>query len=507
MNQKTATFKKVFVYVLGAISGAALTFSAQSFAQNQKDSIPVQDIRTMAEVYAQIKANYYQETKDDKLLNDAIKGMVAGLDPHSDYMTPKDFKDLNEDTSGEFGGLGMEIGKQDNYIKVISPIEDTPAERAGIKSGDLIVKIDGDSTSGMSTTRAVKKMRGKPGTKITLTLSRKDVNQPIVVTLTRAIIKTKSIRSKLLEPGYAYIRITQFQERTLNDLIANIKQLEAENKAPLQGVVVDLRDDPGGLLNQAVGVSAVFLPKNSTVVSTKGRDGRETMNLKATLQDYLPGKSSDPLSTLPPEIKTIPIVILVNSGTASASEIVSGALQDHKRAVVMGIQSFGKGSVQTVLPLSNGGGVKITTALYYTPNGRSIQAQGIVPDIEVKPKKAGFEIREADLGGHLSNPLGGSEIKGSEDTPAAEAASAASAPDVNHTDSKQDAKSPKENKKDEKDEPEYNPREPDPVKDKQLGEALKLIKDPQQWQKSLGLAAQKPAPKKDKDTNEDDSED
>ena len=468
----------------------------QSYANGEKTSLPVQDIRTMAEVYGQIKANYYQETKDDKLVQDAIKGMVAGLDPHSDYMNPKDFTDLKENTSGEFGGLGMEIGAEDGFIKVIAPIEDTPAERAGVKSGDLIAKINDTSTRGMSTTEAVKMMRGKPGTSITLTLSRKDSNQPIVVKITRAVIKVKSVRHTLLEPGYGYIRVTQFQEPTVASLAESARQLTRENKAPLKGLILDLRDDPGGLLNGAVGVSAAFLPAEVKVVSTKGRDGKQGMNLKATPEDYLMGSGAkDPLKDLPPELKTIPLTVLINSGSASASEIVAGALQDHKRAVIVGTQSFGKGSVQTVLPLSNGGGVKLTTALYYTPNDRSIQAQGIVPDVEVKDKTRSFETREADLTGHLSNPNGGTEIKGALPDAASQTEDAQS--DKANADKADAAKTAKEEAEDI-----ISRRKPNPAKDPQLGKALALVKAPAEWQQSLGLAAKKPAPVKEKKAEE-----
>ena len=480
------TIKKIAIYTLGALSGALLTLSVQSYANGQKEVLPVQSLRTMAEVYGQIKANYVDNKNDDQILEGALKGMVSNLDPHSEYLTVKDYADLQESTTGEFGGLGMEIGAEEGFIKVVSPIEDTPAERAGVKSGDYIVKINDESTRGMTSTEAVKKMRGKPGTKITLTLSRKDASQPIVVHLTRAIIKVKSVRYKLLEPGYGYVRITQFQERTVPTLVEAIDALHQENKAPLKGLVLDLRDDPGGLLNGAVGVSAVFLQPGAKVVSTKGRDKAEGMDLKAVPQDYLMSSGSDPLSTLPAEIKTIPITILINSGTASASEIVSGALQDHKRAVVVGTQSFGKGSVQTVMPLSNGAAMKITTALYYTPNDRSIQAQGIVPDVEVLDKKRLYESREADLAGHISNPFGGKETKG-EIITQDQNSQAASTP----TNAAPDKSTSSKNADNEDDW--LSRRDPNPAKDEQLKTALDLVKNPTKWQQSLGLAAKKPA--------------
>ena len=408
-------FKKIALYTLGAISGVAASLAVQGFAaeKDKRDNevLPVQSIRTMAEVYGQIKANYYQDKPDADLFEGAMKGMVADLDPHSEYMDKKGYAEMKESTSGEFGGLGMEIGQEDGFVKVIAPIEDTPAERAGVKSGDFIVKIDNVSTRGMTVSEAVKKMRGKPGTKITLTLSRKNADKPVIVNLTRAIIKVKSVRHHLLEPDYGYIRVSQFQERTVEGVNSAAKELVKENKGkPLKGLVLDLRDDPGGLLNGAVGVSAAFLPSEAVVVSTKGRDGKEGMVLKAVPEDYILSMGIDPLAGIPAELKTIPMTVLVNSGSASASEIVAGALQDHKRAVIVGTQSFGKGSVQTLIPLSNGSAVKLTTALYYTPNDRSIQAQGIVPDVEVKDKERTFESREADLVGHIGNPLGGEDV-------------------------------------------------------------------------------------------------
>ncbi|MDO5356518.1 MAG: S41 family peptidase [Conchiformibius sp.] len=488
---KHHTLKKIALYAAGAVSGIALSVSVQSLAaeKEKKDGLPVQSLRTMAEVYGQIKANYVTAESDDKLLENAVKGMVSGLDPHSEYLNKKGYSELRESTSGEFGGLGMEIGSEDGFIKVIAPIEDTPAERAGVRSGDLIVKINSESTRGMSTTDAVKKMRGKPGTKITLTLSRKDSTKPIVVNLTRAIIKVKSVRHHLLENGYGYIRISQFQTRTVAALAEAVAALTDENKAPLKGLVVDLRDDPGGLLDAAVGVSAAFLQPNAVVVSTKGRDNKPSMLLKATPEDYIMKAGPDPLAGLPESMKNIPITVLINSGSASASEIVAGALQDHKRAVIVGTRSFGKGSVQSVIPLSNEGAVKITTALYYTPNDRSIQATGIVPDVEVVDKNRTFESREADLSGHIGNPLGNDEVKGGLlEHAASEAAKA-------------DDEDKKKDKKD--DEDLSSRRKPNPEKDDQLRKALDLIKNPAQWKKSLGLAAKKPLPKKeDKKENE-----
>ena len=504
-------FKKAALYTFGAFSGVILTLSIQGYANEKSEPLPVQSLHTMAEVYGQIKANYVENKTDDAILEGAMKGMVSNLDPHSEYLTVKDYSDLQESTTGEFGGLGMEISSEDGLIKIVAPIEDTPAERAGIKSGDYIVKIDNESTRNMTATEAVKKMRGKPGTSITLTLARKDETQPIVVRLTRAIIKVKSVRSKLLEPGYGYVRIMQFQEHTVSLLADAIRDLEKENKQPLKGLVLDLRDDPGGLLNSAVGVSAVFLKPGVKVVSTKSRDKKEGMILKAIPKDYVV-RGNDPLINMPEEIKNIPITVLVNSGTASASEIVSGALQDYKRAVIVGTQSFGKGSVQTVIPLSNGGAVKLTTALYYTPNDRSIQAQGIVPDVEVKDENRKFESREANLGGHLSNPLGGKEVKGELTGSQKKTAAPAQATDsksVNQNsenatdrDGAKDTKTSNiSNNKDSKkkdNEDWLEKRVPNPAKDVQLKAALDLVKDPVKWNQSLGLAAKKPVKTDDK---------
>ncbi|MBR5940089.1 MAG: S41 family peptidase, partial [Neisseriaceae bacterium] len=409
-----------------------------------------------------------------------VKGMVSGLDPHSEYLTPKDFEDLKEHTSGEFGGLGMEIGKKNDSIVVIAPIEDTPADRAGVKSGDYIIKINDESTRGMSTAAAVKRMRGKPGTAIDLTLSRKDSSTPIQVHIVRAMIKVKSVRSKLLEDGYGYVKVSNFQERTTEDLVSHINELYKKNNGQLKGLVLDLRDDPGGLLTQAVGVSAVFLPQGKTVVSTRGRDGRNSVSYKAEKKDYMPAKrniaGTDPLAKLPAGIKEVPLTVLINSGSASASEIVAGALQDHKRAVMVGVQSFGKGSVQTVIPLSNGSGVKLTVSLYYTPNDRSIQAHGIVPDVEIKSEDDAYQMREADLSGHLDNPFGDKETKGKIDKDAA-------------AKKKETAEKAKTKSEDEKFDDMISRRDANPDKDEQLKKALELLKNPAEYQHNIGLAA------------------
>ena len=341
-------------------------------------------------------------------MTEAINGMLTGLDPHSTYLDAEGFKDLQVGTQGEFGGLGIEVGMEDGFVKVVSPIEDTPAFKAGVQPGDLIVKLDETPVKGMTLNDAVKRMRGKPGSPIKLTISRKGVDKPIVLTLTRAVIKIRSVKSTLLENGYGYVRVTQFQEHTGDLLVQALDKLYKDNKAPLRGLVLDLRNDPGGLLNGAVAVSAAFLKPDSLVVYTEGRTEDARMRLTASREHYLRPMQMDYLKSLPPDVKTVPMVVLVNSGSASASEIVAGALQDHKRAVVMGTRTFGKGSVQTILPLGNGTAIKLTTARYYTPGGRSIQAKGIEPDIVVEdpnmPSEAdGINIREADLDRHLRN--------------------------------------------------------------------------------------------------------
>lgn len=444
----------------GAVLGAVLTMSVSAVAEREASApLPLNELRTFAEVFGRIKQDYVEPVEDKKLINEAINGMLTGLDPHSAYLDPEAYKELREGTQGEFGGLGIEIGSEDGFIKVIAPIEDTPAFRAGLKSGDLIVKIDETSARGLSTTDAVKKMRGKPGTKIALTIARKSENRTFTVQITRAIIKTKSVRWKLLEPDYGYVRVAQFQEHTVENLVDALVAVSKDNKKPLKGLIIDLRDDPGGLLNAAVGVSAAFLPKDALVVYTEGRAPDAKMRLTASVQNYS-RKGEDPLNRLPAEMRDIPLVVLVNAGTASASEIVAGALQDHKRAVVVGVQTFGKGSVQSILPLGSAGGIKLTTARYFTPNGRSIQAKGIEPDVVVEEQitqkaaasaQTPLRLREADLEHHLSNPSDKSTPKSV--TPL----------------------TPVEQKED-KPESTVNPRDPNPKTDNQLGQALNILK-------------------------------
>ena len=403
--------EKAGLVSLGLVAGVSVSlhFAAMADKETLSTPLPIEELRAFSEVFGRIKSDYVEPVTDKKLINEAINGMLSGLDPHSAYLDSEAFKELQVGTQGEFGGLGIEVSMEDGLVKVVSPIEDTPAYHAGIKSGDLIVKLDDTLVKGLTLNDAVKHMRGKPGSKIILTIIRKDEPKPLTITLVRAIIKVQSVKSKLLESGYGFIRITQFQEHTGENLATALETIIKQNQGPLKGLVLDLRNDPGGLLTGAVGVSAAFLAKDALVVYTEGRTEDAKMRLTASPDNYLRGNGkSDYLKNLPDSVKSVPLVVLVNGGSASASEIVAGALQDHKRAVIMGTQTFGKGSVQTVLPLGNNTAIKLTTARYYTPGGRSIQAKGIVPDILVEdPSTAGqdstFRLREADLNKHLVN--------------------------------------------------------------------------------------------------------
>jgi carboxyl-terminal processing protease len=413
---------------IGVLLGVliSLNFSAVAQKDGPPPPLPIEELRAFTEVFGRVKSDYVEPVEDKKLITEAINGMLTGLDPHSAYLDQEAFKELQVGTQGEFGGLGIEVGMEDGFVKVVSPIDDSPASRAGLKPGDLIVKLDEASVKGMTLNDAVKRMRGKPNTQITLTIVRKGEQKPIVVTLTRAVIKIQSVKSKLLEPGYAYFRVTQFQEHTGETLAKAINTLFKQNHGQMKGIVLDLRNDPGGLLNGAVAVSAAFLKPKALVVYTDGRTEDSKMRLTATPDDYLRGRAKDDyIRSLPPEIKTVPMVVLVNGGSASASEIVAGALQDHKRAVIMGQQSFGKGSVQTILPLGNNTAIKLTTARYYTPNGRSIQAKGITPDIPLddgsSDKTAGFSLKEADLTKHLTDQTDNSTPPVEKPAPAATA--------------------------------------------------------------------------------------
>jgi len=371
-------------------------------------ALPIEELRAFTEVFGRIKSDYVEPVDDKKLISQAIAGMLAGLDPHSSYLDKEAYREMQVGTRGEFGGLGIEVGMEDGLVKVVSPIDDSPASRAGIKAGDLIMKLDDKFVKGMSLNDAVKQMRGKPDTPIMLTIARKGETKPLVFTLKRAVIKIQSVKATLLEPGYAYFRVTQFQGPTGEALANAIQTVFKENQGPMKGIVLDLRNDPGGLLSGAVAVSAAFLPKNDLVVYTDGRTEDAKMRLTASPENYLQRTGRpDYLAKLPPEVKDVPMVVLVNGGSASASEIVAGALQDHQRAVIMGTQTFGKASVQTVLPLGNGTAIKLTTARYYTPNGRSIQAKGIVPDITLddgaRTDMVALKMRESDLSKHLAN--------------------------------------------------------------------------------------------------------
>jgi len=407
MGSKIKNFSLI---ALGVIAGVGVSMQFDAIAQKTAPApLPLEQLRQLSDVFGLIKSDYVEQIDDKKLLTEAISGMVASLDPHSAYLDKKAYKELREGTAGKFVGLGIEVGMEDGYVKIISPIEDSPAYRAGLKAGDLITRLDSTPVKGLSLDDAVKKMRGEPNTKITLTIARKDEDKPLVVTIMRQEIRVQSVKSKVIEPGYAWLRVTQFQERTVDDLATKIAAIYAQ-EPNLKGLVFDLRNDPGGVLPGAIGVAAAFLPDGSPVVSTNGQLPTSKATFYAKREYYANSPGDDPLSKLPEAIKKVPMVVLVNAGSASASEIVAGALQDYKRAVVMGTQSFGKGSVQSVisLPPDKLTAVKITTARYYTPNGRSIQAKGIVPDVMVDEYSDGdglngFRLREADLTKHLTN--------------------------------------------------------------------------------------------------------
>ncbi len=392
----------------GVVLGATLVFGQMVFADKTetRPDLPLEELRTFSEIFGRIKNSYVEPVEDKELLQNAIEGMLSGLDPHSTYLDYDDFKDLREGTSGEFGGLGIEVTMEDGFVKVVAPIDDTPAARGGIQAGDLIIRLDDTPVKGLSLGEAVDIMRGKPDTKLLLTIIRNGEDKPLKVELTRAIIKVKSVKQKMLEPGYGYVRISTFQQRTADSMKEAISALKKENDGALEGLVLDLRNNPGGLLDAAVDISDAFITKGK-IVYTEGRikDAAQEFNAKPT--DILKGA---------------PLVVLVNGGSASASEIVAGALQDHKRAVIIGTKTFGKGSVQTVMPLSDSTAVKMTTARYFTPSGRSIQAEGIVPDIEIENVKVSAlesdnftPLREQDLSGHLENGNGKSEPEATDD--------------------------------------------------------------------------------------------
>lgn len=394
-----ANTRTLLVLIIGLTLGIMLAIGQGVLAEKEKEqndtaSLPLDELRTFTEIFARIKKDYVEPVSDKELLENAIRGMLSGLDPHSSYLDPDSFKDLQVGTTGEFGGLGIEVGMEDGFVKVISPIDDTPAQRAGVEAGDLVIRLNEKPVKGMTLRDAVKIMRGKVGTDITLTIIREGEERPLKITITRDIIKVKSVRQRSLEDGFGYLRISQFQSHTGANLADAIDKLKEENGGSLKGVVLDLRNNPGGVLNAAVDVTDAFID-NGLIVYTKGRIRDSELKFNATSRTLLDGA---------------PLVVLVNGGSASASEIVAGALQDHKRAIIVGTPTFGKGSVQTILPLNNNTALKLTTARYYTPSGRSIQAEGIKPDIVLEPVKittlehaGNNRLKEADLAGHLEN--------------------------------------------------------------------------------------------------------
>lgn len=391
---------------VGALAGALTTMQLQAFAQRSVSTLPYEELQQLAAVFGMVKSDYVEAVDEKKLINDAISGMVSGLDPHSQYFDKKTLKEFRESTTGRFVGVGIEIGMEDGLVKVVSPIEGSPAFRAGLKAGDLITKIDDTAVKGLTMDQAVKRMRGEPSTKVDLTIFRKAESRTFPVSITREEIRVQSVRAKMVEPGYGWLRVSQFQDRTVDDFVRRLEELFKQDPN-MKGLVLDLRNDPGGLLEGAVAISAAFLPADAVVVSTNGQLQESKSVFKAAPEYYQRRSSGDPLRRLPEAVKRVPLIVLVNEGSASASEIVAGALQDHKRAVVMGAQTFGKGSVQTVRPVSPETALKITTARYYTPSGRSIQARGIVPDVLLDETADGnvfaaLRMREADLEKHLA---------------------------------------------------------------------------------------------------------
>ena len=462
--------KQAGLLCAGLLGGVLISLQFSAMAEKEvRTKLPIEELRTFAEVFNAIKQGYVEPIDDKKLITHAISGMLSNLDPHSTYLDVDAFKDLQVGTQGEFGGLGIEVGMEDGLVKVVSPIEDTPADRAGVKPGDLIFKLDDTLVKGMTLSDAVKRMRGKPKTQIKLSILRKGETKPIEITLTREVIKVQSVKSKLVEEGYGYLRVASFQENTAPMVVKHLNDLYKPGQ--LKGLVLDLRNDPGGLLNSAVGVSAAFLPAKTLITSTDGRTPDAKHLYYAAPEDYLRGSREDFLKALPEEARKVPMVVLINAGSASASEIVADALQDHKRAVVMGTTSFGKGSVQTILPLPGNTAIKLTTARYFTPSGRSIQAKGIVPDIVVEESANGSSatrLREADLDHHLEN------------NKEKDAASPAAKPQVKAP-AKPQNKMPSKDESDDASEPPS--RELASKKDYQLNQALNLLKGLQIMQK------------------------
>jgi len=434
------------IFILGLALGVGITVYSSVFAGNDKksaaSSLPLEELRAFTEVFGRVKSDYVESVNDKDLLEYAIRGMLSGLDPHSSYLNREEFREMRIGTDGKFGGLGIEVTMENGFVKVIAPIDDTPAQRAGVQSGDVIVRLDDTPVKGMTLNEAVKIMRGKPGTHIILTIVREGEEGPIKIKIKRDIIRIKSVRGRTLEPGYGYIRISQFQSATGTSMRKKLTELKKENGGQLKGLVLDLRNNPGGVLNASVSVADAFVTKGK-IVYTEGRVKDSLLTFNASPNDLLKGS---------------PIVVLVNGGSASASEIVAGALQDHNRAIIMGTKTFGKGSVQTIMPMNNGAALKITTARYFTPSGRSIQAEGIEPDIKVEQLKVSKveeskvqRLREADLRDHLENGNGKEKKK----------------------DKKSDKKSSTENGKDK----DKNSDKKDSQKDDyQLNEALNLLK-------------------------------
>ena len=404
--------KTGLILTFGFITGVTLTLTQGVMAERTDSetqlTLPLAQLQNFTNIFAKIKSDYVEKVDDKTLLTHAIRGMLSGLDPHSSYLDPEQYQELRIGTTGQFGGLGIQVGMEDGFVKVISPIDDTPAYRAGMESGDLIIKLDDKPVKGMSLDEAVKLMRGEPGSDIVLTVVRVGKDKPFEVTITRDIIKVKSVKQRILEPNYGYVRISSFQSKTGSQLLDAINKLNRENTKPLKGLILDLRNNPGGVLHAAAEVSDLFLQKGK-IVYTEGRIENSYMEFNAKPGDVLNG---------------VPLIVLINGGSASASEIVAGALQDHKRGIIVGTKSFGKGSVQTIQELPSGGAVKMTTARYYTPSGRSIQAEGIEPDIkldrvkitQLDDKNLG-SITEADLSGHLSNPTNGKDKADDDATP------------------------------------------------------------------------------------------
>ncbi|PSB91744.1 S41 family peptidase [Candidatus Pandoraea novymonadis] len=403
------TIKHISLIIIGLAFGAAATVAfSQASEKSAMSPLPLEQLRLLAQVFGQIKQEYVQPGDDEKLLTSAIKGMVSSLDPHSSYLDKEEFKELQEQTRGRFAGLGIEISQEDALVKIISPIEDTPAFHAGLRPGDLIIRVDDKPVRGMTLNQTVKRMRGVPGSKVTLTIFRKKEERTFPVSITRAEIRVQSVKSKMLEPDIAYIRITSFQERTVPDLAKKLHAL-AKESPNLKGLVLDLRNNGGGILQSAVGVTAAFVPRNTIVVTTNGQMEDAKQRYKANFDNYrLSANQEDPLRDENPIFKTVPMVVLVNAYSASASEIVAGALQDSNRALIMGKTTFGKGSVQTVRQLSADTALRLTTAYYYTPSGRSIQSTGIKPDVPVDQNPKGdlddvLVTREIDYQNHLRN--------------------------------------------------------------------------------------------------------